>query len=379
MKTAQVILDTPQVGARELAPVADLQPSLVLVFGAVDRLADPALRAALARAAPDAVRIGCSTAGEIAGQRVLDHTCVVTAVRFEATRVRQGTTELAGMSDSATAGERLAGSLADPDLCAVIVFGQGVDINGSALVRGMEARLGGGVPVFGGLAGDGGAFRQTWVLAGDTLSDHALAAVGLYGNSLSFTTGSFGGWQVFGPERRVTRSEGNVLYELDGEPALKVYERYLGEYASGLPATGLLFPFAMLEGDGSHSVIRTILGTDPAQGSLTLAGEIHPDGRLKLMHASTDRLVDGASMAAEMARSGQRGDGDGLALLVSCVGRKLVMGDRVDEELEAVVAALPPQTAATGFYSYGEISPLATGVSCGLHNQTMTVAYLTER
>ena len=176
----------------------------------------------------------------------------------------------------------------------------------------------------------------------------------------------------------MTRSEGNVLYELDGEPALKVYERYLGDYAAGLPATGLLFPFAMMEGDGSHSVIRTILGTDPAQGSLTLAGEIRPDGRLKLMHASTDRLVDGASAAADMARAGQASAGDGLALLVSCVGRKLVMGDRVDEELEAVAAAFPAHTAVTGFYSYGEISPLGQGGQCGLHNQTMTVAYLTE-
>jgi hypothetical protein len=178
----------------------------------------------------------------------------------------------------------------------------------------------------------------------------------------------------------VTRCEGNVLFELDGEPALAVYKRYLGDYAKDLPASGLLFPFEMLQSEGQPTgLIRTILGIDEAFGSLTLAGAIDASGYLRLMHASTDKLVDGAESAATQA-SGKAGDEQNasLALLVSCVGRKLVMGGRVDEEVEAVAEVIGKQAVITGFYSYGEISSQLPGVGCALHNQTMTITRISE-
>jgi hypothetical protein len=243
----------------------------------------------------------------------------------------------------------------------------------------MSDVLGSELPITGGLAGDGGAFQQTWVLDDAGAASDTIVALGLYGKSLSFCHGSFGGWSPFGPARKVTRCVGNVLYELDGEPALEVYKRYLGDHAKGLPASGLLFPFAMLGKDHDEvGLIRTILGVDEKDGSLTLAGEIDPDGYLKLMHASTDALVDGAEAAAEAAKKMLAGAGNGLVLLVSCVGRKLVMGGRVDEEVEAVAGVFGQGAVLTGFYSYGEISPFSPSVACKLHNQTMTVTYLGE-
>ena len=183
----------------------------------------------------------------------------------------------------------------------------------------------------------------------------------------------------FGPARKVTRSAGNLLHELDGEPALDVYKRYLGVHASGLPASGLLFPFAMLGSDHRETgLIRSILGVDEREGSLTLAGEIDPHGYLKLMHASTDALVGGAEAAAEAVQASIPAQAQGLALLVSCVGRKLVMGGRVEEEVEAVGSVLGPQALLAGFYSYGEIGPLAASGACRLHNQTMTVTWIGE-
>jgi hypothetical protein len=243
----------------------------------------------------------------------------------------------------------------------------------------MSEVVGSQIPIAGGLAGDGGAFVQTWVLDDQGVSSNRLVCIGLYGPELNFSHGSFGGWSPFGPARRVTRSDHNILYELDGESALAVYKRYLGEHAQDLPASGLLFPFAMLGQDhGELGLIRTILGVNEADGSLTLAGDIDPDGYLKLMHASTDALVDGAATAAQAACQMPLGEGQSLALLVSCVGRKLVMGGRVDEEVEAVGEVFGSGTTLTGFYSYGEISPFGNQVDCKLHNQTMTIAFLSE-
>ncbi|MFZ2309511.1 MAG: FIST N-terminal domain-containing protein [Rhodoferax sp.] len=377
MKVLQSIFRQFPVCAEDLAALAAIEPNLILAFGSVQALQGGA--AALAEAFPAAHRTGCSTAGEISAQGVEDGTLVVTAMHFDQVRLAQVSTTLAAMEDSFAAGKRLASGLPIAGLRAVLIFGQGVSINGSAVLSGMTDMLGPKVPITGGLAGDGGAFAQTWVLDDKGVSSDRLTCVGLYGDTLEFAHGSFGGWSPFGPARKVTRCQNNVLFELDGEPALQVYKRYLGEHANGLPASGLLFPFAMLGSDHSEvGLIRTILGVDEAAGSLTLAGDIDPDGYLRLMHASTDALVDGAEAAAQAAKAMQTHTRDGLALLVSCVGRKLVMGGRVDEEVEAVGQVFGRGATLAGFYSYGEISPFSPAVECRLHNQTMTITYIAE-
>lgn len=379
MHTKQIIARNPTQLDEQLASLRMPEASLLLVFGSVDHLTRPGLFDKLRAAAPQASLLGCSTAGEITSQGVDEGSCVLTATKFEHTRLTEASTSLAGMEDSFAAGERIGRQIAAPDLKAVLVFGPGVRINGSALVNGITSIIGSEIPITGGLAGDGGAFRQTFTLGAEGVDDNKVVAVGFCGDALNFGHGSFGGWEPFGPARKVTRSAGNVLYELDGEPALEIYKRYLGEHAQGLPASGLLFPFAMLgEDHGAIGLIRTILGIDEATGSLTLAGEIDANGYLKLMHASTDKLVGGAESAARAAATMLGNPERGLAILVSCVGRKLVMGNRVDEEVEAVGEVFGSQAVLAGFYSYGEISPFTPGTSCKLHNQTMTITYLGE-
>lgn len=371
MNVEQRIFKGQPDAAIDLGFLHGLSPQLLLVFGSPGWL--QAAAGPLARAAPQAVRVGCSTAGEISASGVSDDALVVTALAFDQVQVRAAVTRLAGMADSQQAGERLAAGLPHDGLGAVLLLSQGVQVNGSALIQGLSGALG-RVPICGGLAGDA-RFQQTWVLTPEGLSTDQLVAVGLYGEALRFHFGSYGGWVPFGPARKVTRSDHNVLYELDGEPALQVYKRYLGDHARQLPGSGLLFPFAMLrDADQESGLVRTILGVDEAEGSVTLAGDIDPQGYLRLMHASTDALVEGAEMAARAVRA----QGPGLALLVSCVGRKIVMGDRVEEEVEAVGEIFGPATTLAGFYSNGEVSPTGELLACNLHNQTMTIAYLGE-
>ncbi|GGY63626.1 hypothetical protein GCM10011613_04170 [Cellvibrio zantedeschiae] len=380
MKITQIHLKQVTPLEAQLNPLQELAPDLILVFGALSFFETPDLADALKRAAPNCAIIGCSTAGEIAIDRVYDNSCILTLINFEHTQAKAVTTAIADMNDSFAAGARLGSALAPDNLTGVLLLGIGVAINGSALVAGLESHLPKGVKISGGLAADAGAFKQTWTLGPAGSSNHHIVAVGLYGSKIQLSYGSYGGWEPFGPARKVTRCDGNVLYELDGARALDVYKRYLGDYAKDLPSSGLLFPFAMLNSaQEKHGIFRTILAIDEAEGSLTLAGDIDPNGYLELMHSSTDKLINGAETAAITAQKNHPQVPDkSLAILVSCVGRKLVMGDRIDEEVEAVADMLGKNTTIAGYYSNGEIAGTEFHHESRLHNQTMTITWMSE-
>lgn len=379
MRVKQAIFPHTPNGA-DLAALAAVAPQLVLVFGSVAAITSPGLLPGLRAAFGDAALAGCTTAGEISGKGVTDDHLVVTALHFDDPGFEVATTLLADMGDSAAAGLRLARQLGRPGLHDVLVLGQGVNINGSALIEGFRQGLPPQVALSGGLAGDAGAFQQTFTLSSQAVSSEQIVAIGFCAPQLTVRHGSFHGWQPFGPARKVTRCKRNILFELDGSPALEVYKRYLGEYAKDLPGSGLLFPFEMLSAERQAlGQIRTILGVDEARGSLVLAGDIDASGYLRLMHAATDSLVDGAREAALATGVTGAPHGDSLALLVSCVGRKLVMGARVDDEVDAVTEVFGAGTQIAGFYSNGEISPALGGFAgCRLHNQTMTITHLAE-
>jgi hypothetical protein len=350
---------------------------LVLLFGSPACLKQTAWQEDIAQAYPKAHRLGCSTAGEIYGTEVTDETLVATAIAFEHTRIQGASLRLNEVSDSYRAGERLAKSLPHESLVHVLVISDGQNANGSALVAGLTEHLPAGVTLTGGLAGDGDRFQETLVQWDAAPAPDVIAVLGLYGDRLKVGFGSLGGWDAFGPERVVTRSEGNILYELDGQPALALYKKYLGEHAKELPASGLLFPLS-LKTDGSESVVRTILGINEAQQSLTFAGDLPEGGHARLMKANFDRLIDGAVGAAQTSFEALGKHSPELALLISCVGRKLVLKQRIEEEVEGVQDVLGRETVLAGFYSYGEISPFTPSAKCELHNQTMTITTLSE-
>jgi len=349
---------------------------LVLMFASGD-LANHWSGALLSieEAYPKAVVVGCSTAGEILDTTVSDATIVGIAMCFESTWVQA---ELVRLEDTDTpaAVRSLGARFSGDGLRYLLVLADGLAINGSELAATIRDALPPGVLVTGGLAGDGARFEQTALFhAGEVYRD-AILAVGFYGDRVRLGHGSLGGWDAFGPTRKVTRAEGNVLYELDNQSALELYKRYLGDYAKDLPASGLLFPLSIEAETAGQELVRTLLAVDEEVQSMTFAGSIPVGTQARLMKANFDRLVDGAYDAATQSDRRLARPAD-VALLISCVGRKMVLGDRIEEEVEAVREVLGPNAQITGFYSYGELSPLAAG-KCDLHNQTMTITTLAE-
>ncbi len=352
---------------------------LALVFGATSRLLDPERFREIERFYPEAQLFGCSTSGEICGTSVYDDSIVLTAIALERSHFKGATARLDEVGSSFEAGERLSRSLEKNGLKHVLVLSDGLKVNGSALVKGLASQLPASVTVTGGLAGDGERFRETLVFFGNQPQRGVVAVLGLYGDHVRVGYGSLGGWDPFGPERLITRSRGNVLYELDGRSALELYKGYLGEHARGLPATGLLFPLSLRTGEGDAGVVRTILAIDDADQSMTFAGDVPEGAFARLMKANFDRLIDGAVGAAKTSYEALGSSTPDLAVCISCVGRKLVLKQRTEEEVEGVRDVLGQGAALAGFYSYGEISPFTPNGKCELHNQTMTITTLSER
>jgi hypothetical protein len=363
----------------EPAPPGKLRndAQLVLLFGSPACLKQTSWQAEIESAYPNAHRLGCSTAGEIYGTEVTDETLVATAITFEHTRLHGVSLQIGAGIDSFQAGEQLAKSLPHESLIHVLVISDGQNVNGSELVAGLTQHLPAHVTLTGGLAGDGDRFQETLVLWDGPPQTNTIAILGLYGDRIKIGFGSLGGWDAFGPERVVTRSKGNILYELDGQPALALYKKYLGEHAKDLPASGLLFPLSLKTSAG-ESVVRTILGVNEAEDSLTFAGDMPQGGHARLMKANFDRLIDGAMGAAQTSYAAIGETSPELALLISCVGRKLVLKQRIEEEVEGVQEVLGQKAVLAGFYSYGEISPFNPSARCELHNQTMTITTLSE-
>jgi hypothetical protein len=366
-------------------PKASPLPSanLVLVFGSVKRFSEGKLAVTLKERYPAAHVIGCTTAGEINGDGVFDDSLQITAIQWEKTSMRVADLHVADMKSSFQTGASLANTLKTDNLRAILVFSDGLRVNGTEVLKGLHSIVGNDIPIVGGMAGDNAAFTRTLLLHNDTVTDNLVIAVGLYGNHLITASGALGGWKPYGPPRKVTRSDKNVVYEMDGKPALPLYRMYIGEhYAKGLPGTGLKFPFAIV-GAGGRDVetVRTLLSIDPVNNSLTFAGDVPEGETVRLCQTTHDRLVDGAGGAAKMVSTSLPAEAanlPGLALCVSCVGRKLVMAEQISDEIRIVKDTLGSQVSITGFYSNGEFCPGSNSDQSVLHNQTMTIGYLAE-
>lgn len=324
---------------------------------------------------PNAVIAGLSSSGSVLDTLISDDDAVATALTLERSGVRCVSHTISDFANAELLGAALGKGLLDETLRHVLILSDGLSINGSELARGFSGVLPEGITITGGLAGDGTRFETTYVVADAGAQTGIVAAIGFYGKTLRAKSGCYAGWDEFGPERVITRSEGNILYTIDNQPALELYKRYLGEFASDLPSSGLRFPMSVRQTTDATPVIRTLLSVDEASQSMTFAGDV-PQGYLcRLLKTNMDLLIEYAGKAAEASRLEETSPF--LVIAVSCVGRRLVLGQLCEEELEIIRETLGDQAIITGFYSYGELSEKGEN-RCTLHNQTMTLVSIYE-
>ena len=355
--------------------------TLVLGFGSKKILSCEDIYGKLKGSYPVADIVLCSTSGEIYDDMVFDDTVSVAVIEFEKTIIRTACVNIKNLRDSFDAGKILFSQLMADDLAYVMIISDGGLVNGSELVRGIEQVNTGNIPVTGGLAGDAAQFNYTLVGCNEQPAQGNVVAVGFYGDSLKVAHSSMGGWEIFGPEKRVTHSVSNRLFEIDNKSALDLYKQYLGKYADELPGSALLFPLYVRPDGEANSVVRTILSIDDKEQSMVFAGDIPEGSFVRFMKANFDKLIDAATQAAGNTLTHFNTDAvekPKLALLISCVGRKLILGTRIDEEVETVKEMLGEHTLISGFYSYGEISPLNPKERCELNNQSMTITTFSE-
>lgn len=350
----------------------------VMCFGAKKLLEDEMITSTILEKFSNTQLFFCSTAGEICKLGVCDNSIIITAIKFNHTIVKAQHISINDFNSSYDAGQFLAKQLQDEKLKHIFIISDGSLVNGSELVNGLNEFYQSQVVITGGLAGDDTNFDYTITGLNEHPSRGNIIGFGLYGDHILITHSSMGGWDSFGLSKTVTRAVGNELFEINGRNALDFYSEQLGKYAEGLPGTALLFPLAVKLNDSDDSIVRTILSINNEKKSMIFAGDIPEGSKVKFMMANFDRLIDAAGSAAKNSIIQAPDFAPELAILISCVGRRIVLAGRTDEEIEAVQNELSPNIPIAGFYSYGEISPLNDGVGCQLHNQTMTITCFQE-
>jgi hypothetical protein len=379
MQTQQIQLRNNQWLTKLVSPDFDAAKSqLAIVFGSGELASNQTNFDVLKSKYPNAAIVSCSTAGEIIGEEVYDDTLIVTAIQFEKATVRCIKTSIGEHANSYETGKYLFNSLNSDDLTGIFILSDGTKINGSELVNGLNTNNHNSLPITGGLAGDAARFSKTVVGFNEAASEGNIVAVGFYGHQLHIGHSSLGGWDEFGKERIITKSDKNVLFEIDGNNALDLYKEYLGPYAAELPGSALLFPLSLRLENSERNLVRTILSVSDTDKSMTFAGNLPEGSKVRFMKANFEKLINASATAAE--KSFDKGlKSPELAILISCVGRKLILQERTEDELIAAKKIFGESTCITGFYSYGEISPFNPLTKCELHNQTMTITTFSEQ
>ena len=369
-----------------LAAVAKLsvKPDMLWVFGAIS-YDQQELLDGIAAAVPGVPVVGCSTDGEISSQGLSINSVVVMALASDTIRFHSAFVEHLS-NDSYGAGAQIGKAFQGIGSRYIQVFSDGLSGNADLIIQGIKAHMGDDVKIAGGTAGDGGEFKRTFQYHGNRILTNSIVAIAFQGR-FGLGTGTACGWFPVGIAKKVTRAVGNVVYELDGQPALQAYERFLGKHAERLPAVGVEYPLGLLGSDSEaeekgYFLCRATMGVDRQAGAIIFAGDV-PEGSLVKMTIGNDGdIIRAAKNAARSAMEKLRKSDPALKpqaiFLYSCMARKIVLGTRTDEEILAVKEAIGMDVPVIGFYTYGEYAPIGECEHSCFHNETATLTVIGE-
>lgn len=365
------------------------EPGALIVFSSSEYDQEKMLQG-VRSVSPRGTLAGCSTAGEITNEGPAKrHSVVVMALHSS------DISFFAGVGENIANGPRVAGKVA-ADMVKVQAPNGKLDVflmlpdvlvgNGAEIVRGVLESLGTHFPVVGGAAGDDFQFKKTFQYLDNKVYSGSVVGFGMSGN-FRLGIGVKHGWIPVGTPKKVTKSEGSILHELDGMPAIKIYEDYFGTERAAelrtetLAKLAITYPLGM-QVEGSEELLIRDPITVNEQGSITCAAEIPQGSEIRLMVGSREEAVKVAKVAAESALAQLEGGKPKAIIIFNCIARSKLFGERSGEEIDAIQEALGRDVPLIGFYTYGEQAPLGGEVrnieKCNpaFHNETVVICVL---
>jgi len=360
-------------------------PAIVFAFASIKYNQEEVL-AGIREAAPEAVVLGGSAAGEITSFATVFDGVAAMAISSDQIQFSLGIGK--GVSkNSFQAGAAAASAVVadngnkNPDL--YISLPDGMTGNGAALVEGAKSVLGINFPMIGGSMGDDYLFKQTWEYYAPKdrpalVATDAVVGVGVSG-TFSFGFGIKHGWKPVGLPLKVTKASGTLLQEVDGKPALRVYQDYFGKEAAELvkePLARMAYTYPLglsVEGSDELLIRDPVLANE--KGEITMAAAIPEGTTIRLMIGDKEKAIDAAKEAATHALKQLEGHEPRLILMFNCMARNKLLGVRCSEENKAVQDIIGREVPMLGFYTYGEQGPLLgeKGTPAYFHNETMTI------
>lgn len=258
-----------------------------------------------------------------------------------------------------------------PKFCLSIP--ESLTTSGVSILEGLKQALGLEVPIFGGLAADQLRFQQTYqFFKTEVLSDAVPILV--FSGSVLFSHGVANGWHPVGKRSRVTKVDKNVVYEIDGQPALEFYHYYLG----ALPPS-IEYPLAVFNGDNDQDqsfYMRAPSSYDPASGSITFFADIPDQALVQITEANREAILEASQTSMRTAMQNYPGVAPEAALFFSCTARRQILGTRAYEEYALAKGTLAQVIPGCGFYTNGEIAPLQQHGQTQFHNEAFVTVLL---
>ncbi|MSR87935.1 MAG: hypothetical protein EXS69_02110 [Candidatus Zambryskibacteria bacterium] len=337
----------------------------------------------------EAILVGSSTAGEITMDGPAKKPSVAVML-MNAPEIKF----YAAVGENIAGGPREAGKraaaavkeMAGGTLNAFMMLPDVLAGNGADTVRGVLDALGEHFPVVGGASGDDFQFVKTYQYLNDKVYSGTIVGLGLVGN-FKIGIGVKHGWLPVGMPMKVTKSQGAVLHELDGQPAINIYRDYFGAEEAQklqqetLAKLAITYPLGMTVAGSDEMLIRDPITVDE-KGSITCAAEIPEGSEIRLMVGSREEAVKVAKEAAQKAMEQLEGLPPKAVIIFNCIARSKLFGDRSGEEISAIQEAVGAETPLIGFYTYGEQAPLGGEVRnierCNpvFHNETVVICVL---